>query len=71
MIYRASREGNIEVSKNVMSKIYDMADASCEYFFDGYDMHERIPMIVKNIFDGDYEMAQQGINEIVRKEWTK
>lgn len=64
VIYRASKEGHITISKQVMSKIYDMADESCEYFFDGYDMHERIPMIVQNIFDGNYKMAQQGIDEI-------
>ena len=64
VIYRAMKEGKLSVSRDLMSKIYGMADESAEHFNDGFEMHEIIPAVVTKIFEGDYVFAQGLLDEI-------
>lgn len=64
VIYRAFKEGNIEMTKSAVSKLYDFADRD----FDLHEMklaenlHNAVKAAVGFIFENNYKSAQVSIN---------
>lgn len=64
VIYRATKEGKIEMSQEQISAMYDLTA------YNGYDdngtkqaMNDRFQLAVEAVFDGDYEKAQKFVDQ--------
>lgn len=67
VIFAASKRGDIEISRDGISYMYDLTDGGIDWNGSLNSDIQSFKLAVDAIFENDYEKAQKRINEIFAK----
>lgn len=70
VIYRAYKEGKLELTKEDISSLYDLADydmfiCNTNAMQEAEKLHYGMSNVISFIFEGDYKMAMSGIDRLL------
>lgn len=63
VIYRAVKEGKLEMAKDAISRLYDFVGCPVETPY-GEAVYYAVKVAVNAIFDNDYKVAQTAVSNI-------